>query len=261
MERPCAYPKCPNTLSENVPLQIKLCSPHQYQLMELGRRLAREQLPRGDILFIFYHSKRCNARQLALYLGINPPTIQGQLNRGVIKGEKKGNPPVWQIPPEEKKRVVVLVRNYVTVWKAARDIGVDKTTLLAYVRQGWFGPYQVHLCGGLAIRKKELPGLREKYERIRREGRSRQRYWFRKHIKDGEITPNQIAKLLSMTNEGIHWWIKKGFLPYQKRKRYFLIKTSDFTEFAQRVINGEIPYMKSRTRKALGKFILAQNPP
>ena len=260
MERPCAYPGCTTTLSKLVPLQITLCRKHRYRLKKLKEGLDSEQLPKKDIRFIFAHPKGCNTRQLALRLGINPTTMLGYLKREVIKGEKKENPPAWQIPPEEIKRVIILVRNWVTVRKAARAAGVERTTLLAYVRQGWFGPYQVHLCGGLAIRKEELPGLREKYERIKREVRSNQRYWFRGCLKEGEMTPNQIAKLLSMTNEGIRWWIKRGYLPCQKRKGRLVVKKSDFREFAQKVINGEI-LLQPRTKKALEEFILTQNPP
>ncbi len=260
MKRPCEYSGCTATLSEFVPLQIKLCGQHQRQRRLLKERLDSEKLPEEDIQFIFYHPRGCNANQLALRLGISLSTLSGYLKRGVIRDEKRENPSVWQIPAEEIERAIILTRNWITVWKASRDTGVEKATLLTYVRKGYFGPHQVHLCGGLAIRKEELPGLLEKYEKIKREVWLNQRHWLGKCLRKDEITPRQISKLLQMTINGIYWWRQKGWLPSERRKGRVVINKSDFVEFAQRAINEEYP-LRPRTKEALEKFILTQNPP
>lgn len=265
MKRICEYPGCDTTLSDSVPLQITLCGEHQYQIRKLRKKLAHYLLTEEDLLFFFFHQDGCNTKQLATYLRIARSTVRRALLKGRIKGKRYRDPkiptPVWRIPYEEMIRAVDLVRNWVTVWQAAKIAQVLSYSLLIYVRMGYFGPYQIHLSGGLAIKRDQLSGLKEQYQKIVKARKENSKNWARRHyLKQGEVSPSEIAERLGFTLDCIYLWLRSGRLPATQKDVYWVIKERAFSDFARKAVAGEY-CLKSRTIKALREFLSQQNPP
>lgn len=262
MERICKYPKCQTVLSDRVLFQITFCGIHQRELRLLKERLALENLPEGDILFIFRHPNGCNCMQLAIHLGLLSATILGYLKRQVLKGKKDEYLGVWNIPIEEIERVIILVRNYITVYKAAKIAGVwYGMRPLSYAKEGYLGEARVNLSGYWAIRKERISGLKERLEEISR-ARQQPKNWLKKKgwLQDGELLTSEIAKKVGISISGVNYWIKKGQLPARKIGYYWAVLKTDFIKFAQEAVNGKY-LLKRRVKQALRGFLSQSNPP
>jgi len=267
MERPCEYPGCKTTLSNRVPLEIRYCGIHQRELRELKEKLALENLPEKDILFIFHHPFGCNADQLAVHLGLNHKSVLGYLKKGVLKGKKDEqdiwNIPrgIWNIPQEEIERAIILVRNWISVHEAAKIASIRYgARLWEYAKRGYLGEIRINLSGYPAIPKKSVPGLKKKYEEISR-ARRKPKNWLKQKgwLNDGELMTSEIAKKAGVSINGVSLWIEKGRLPARNAEGYWMVLESDFIKFAQEAVNGK--YFKQHTKESLRKFLSQPNPP
>lgn len=261
MKRLCEYPGCQTTLYDPVPLQIIHCGIHLRELRILKERLAPENLPKEDILFIFHHPKGCNYDQLAVHLGLLPATIRGYLKKGLIKGKKDERLAVWNIPPKEIEKAIILVRKWVTVYKAAEIVGVwYDVTLLSYVKKGYLEETRINLSGHWAIRKERVSGLKKRYKEISR-AMKKPKNWLKEKgwLKSGELMTDEIAKRAGISIGTVNLWIKKGQLPARKAGYYWAVLETDFITFAQEVVDGK--YFKQRTKESLRRFLAQPNPP
>jgi hypothetical protein len=262
MKRLCEYPGCKTTLYDPVPLQIIHCGIHLRELRILKERLAPENLPKEDILFIFHHPKGCNRCQLAVHLGLDPTSVLGYLKRGVLKGKKDEHQGVWNIPQKEIERAIILVRNWISLYEAAKIAGIPYGVhLLNYAKRGYLGKIRTNLSGYYAIPKKSVPELKERYEKISQAMRLpknwlKQKGW----LNDGELMTSEIAKKAGVSINGVNLWIKKGRLPARKAGSYWIVLESDFHRFAQKVVNGKY-LTKRRIKESLRKFLSQPNPP
>ncbi len=154
MTRTCAFPQCQRNI-EILPQNHTICSLHQIKFRAFEKTvchwLDNRLVPEEDSMFAFLHPNPigCSAECLANHLDLAPSTVQKDLARGIIEGEKYLGPQTytWRVLQEEQVRVIDLFRNWIEVYKVAKKYNLRCQELRKFVREGEFGPHIKSLSG------------------------------------------------------------------------------------------------------------------
>lgn len=243
MERPCILPGCHTTLSNHVPVHIRLCGMCQFKIIKLGDSLKIKDLPVADYIFLLCHPDGCSAKDLAKYLQVDEETISSNLIKGKINGQRQPNCKMhhqtWLILVPEIARVFEWIRNWITIHQVTEIAGVSRTTLHKYAREGRLGEIRnSFLFGRPAIHRRELPKLKAKCRKIKTKNEEK-RLKPKNYLPEGACNPRQLAQLIDAKNNVIYRWLASERLPSTRDKNKWIISSDNIRSFVEKASSKE----------------------
>lgn len=234
--RPCRNRFCQGKLADCVPLKIEYCVPCQVALRDVNKLIARRldgrDLPDDAAEFIALHPGGCSARELYNISGVKIHTIKNLCFRRVLQAVKmrdidhlfsSQNILIWIIPQEEIIRLLDFVFNWISLRRAAVQIGAKHKTLCRDIAQKRIPIVTQKMIGkDIWVPKNTLPYLEKSYHKVRQSLEAR-RGIRPLNLNANEITAKQAAKRFDLPYHTLLRSLRRGKIKSRKRRGQWIV--------------------------------------
>lgn len=193
-----------------------------------------------DLEFFFSCINGCWVMDFNEYLGLNNDTVRNsKIPRKLIKAKKRPNSEMnnrlmFWMDNNEIVRLIDLIRNWIKVTIVAKNHGFQIKTFRRFVRQHKFGPYQKDLEGDLAIHKKVLIDIKNKYQELA----SRYLTGY-SPPRDNIISMRTFACRLDVAGHCLRPNLRRKEIDFESDGTAFLVTENAFMKFVRGVVDGK----------------------